>query len=51
MLQIANNPRKRAKRFWGLFCGGCGGKTGGAMIILYCGIVNGVKNKKHKKQP
>ena len=21
MLQIANNPRKRAKRFWGLFWG------------------------------
>ena len=29
MLQIANNPRKRAKRFWGLFCGGCGEKQGG----------------------
>ena len=27
MLQIANNPRKRAKRFWGLFCGGCGEKS------------------------
>lgn len=26
-------------------------KNRGAMIILYCGIVNGVKNKKHKKQP
>ena len=27
------------------------GKNKGAMIILYCGFVNGVKNKKHKKQP